>query len=63
MACRFQLILNNTDVYFRNAPFCLKNVSWSYSDFYFEPLVRRTKYHNKTVRRFIERMYLRYGKD
>jgi len=59
-----RLILNRgNDIYFRGAPFCVKNISWSYEDFYFEPEHRRTRYHRIKVRRFIERMYLRYGQD
>jgi hypothetical protein len=64
MAHRIQLIFNiSFDIYFKGAPYCLKNTSWSYSEFYFEPEHTKTYYHEKVVRRFIERMYLRYGKD
>lgn len=49
------------DVFYVGAPYCLTNVAWSYRQFYFEREDTKQEYHRVIVRRFIERMYFRYG--
>lgn len=55
------IISKGCDVYYFGAPYCLTNRSWSYRGLYFEREETKQDYHRVTVRRFIERMYLRYG--
>lgn len=54
-------ITKRNEVCYVGAPYCLTNVAWSYRQFYFEREETKKDYHRVTVRRFIERMYLRYG--